>query len=249
MPILQPTQPSSNPPQNSGRGLQRLIARIQALWDDVGGTWCDKDYILSLIAINSEDVESKLESLDLSFDTNVIVLPSVPAGTTDLTAYQSEGEPLENMMLPVALEWRLVGQDDSKWSTVARVDKVMDAGTTAFQGVASWEWRGGIVHITPSGVDVDLRIRDEELPAILDNDSTTYVKGLTNVLAFGVAALIGYTRGGAGSKLAMKWEQMEDDALSVVIDRMVKNEQVIPRRMGGRRSTSNGPKWRIPLGN
>lgn len=235
-------------------GLQTVLSRVQTLWDDQAGTWLDKDYIQGFIAIHSEDVESKLEAMDLSYDTNVIVLSNVAAGTTDLSQYQAEGQPLEEMILPVTLEWRLVGQDDSRWVPVPRTDKVMDAVTTAgvigspsqIQGIASYEWRGGLIYITPSSVPVDIRVRDEELPALLDNDSATYIKGLTNVLAYGVAALIGYSRGGNASKYAALWDAKFDDALEVIIDRMVKSEQTITRRMGGRRSTYNGPQWRIP---
>ena len=229
-----------------------IITRVQALWEDQGETWCDKDYVQTFLGIHSEDVESYLESLDLSYDTDVIVLPAVPAGTTDLSAYQADGQPLANMMLVTALEWRQVGQDDSQWQTIPRVDKVQDAvldisgDPSTAVGIPSYEWRKGIPFISPSSVDCDIRVRCEELPAVLDTDSAVYIKGLTNVLAYGVAAIIAFVRGGPQSKIGMWFQSKADTAMDAVECRMVKDEQAIGRRMAGRRSGMRQTNWRMP---
>lgn len=229
-----------------------VISRVQALWEDQNESWCDKDYVQTFLAIHNEDVESLLESLDLSYDTKVILISAVPAGTSDLSAYQGDGQPLDNMMLPTALEWRLVGQDDSQWQVISRLDKVRDTilGSTGTPsnttGIASYEWRSGIIYITPSSADCDIRVRCETLPAVLDSDSTVYIKGLTNVLSYGVAAIIAFVRGGPSSKIGMWFQSKADDALETVSDRMVKDEQVISRRMGGRRSGMQGMRWKMP---
>lgn len=232
-----------------------VITRVQALHEDQGETWCDKDYVQTFLAIHNEDVETYLESLDLSYDTNVTVLPAVPAGTSDLSAYGLPGGLLQNMMLPTAVEWRLVGQDDTQWNTVPRVDKVEDAQLdvtgmpTSGEGISSYEWRKGIIYITPSSVPCDMRVRSEDLPAVLDSDSATYIKGLTNVLVYGVAAIISFVRGGPASKLGVWFQSKADAAFDTVECRMVKDEQVITRRMGGRRSgPATGGNWKMPMG-
>src|SRR5450432_3928408 len=102
--------------------VQTIVSRVQLLLEDQQQDWASTDYVIQYLAIHNEDVESFLENLDLSFDTDVIVLPAVPAGTTDLSAYQQDGRELDMMMLPVALEWRLVGQDDTQWNPVRRLD-------------------------------------------------------------------------------------------------------------------------------
>ena len=51
-----------------------VISRVQILWEDKTGEQVDKDYVQDFLAIHSEDVESRLETLDLSYDTVVVVL-------------------------------------------------------------------------------------------------------------------------------------------------------------------------------
>lgn len=231
-----------------------IIQKVQVQFDALAEDWCDKDYIINFLEMHNEDVESLLEDLDLSYDTAVIVLPAVAAGTTDLSAFQVTGQPLANMMLPLALEWRLVGETDLQWRPIPQVDKVIDVlvatpgGPSATAGIASYEWRGGIVYISPSSVATDIRIRDEQLPAVLDSDSAVYIKGLSNVLAYGICEHIAMNRGGGVSKQAPWFHQKFEDAFTSVSDRMVKQEQVVPRRMAGRRSRWGGPLWRAPMG-
>lgn len=224
--------------------VPKIVDRVQLCMEAQGEDWCSADYVIQWLAMHNEDIESFLENLDLSLDTDVIVLPAVPAGTLDLSEYQNDGMPLSQMMLPVALEWRLVGQDDTQWEPIPKKDKVLDVMTSP--GVASYEWRRGLVFISPSSVDVDIRIRCEDLPAVLDNDSATYIKGMNNVLAYGVAALICGSRGGPSAANAIYFEGKKETALSDVADRMVKDEQSAVRVMGSSRGRIVGPNWRVP---
>lgn len=224
--------------------VSTVVARVQLLLEDQGQDWASTDYVIQYLGIHNEDVESFLENLDLSYDTDVIVLSAVPAGTTDLSLYQQDGGPLDMMVMATALEWRLVGEDDTKWRPVRRKDKVLDV--QAVMGIASYEWRHGLVFISPSVVDVDIRVRAEDLPAVLDSDSSTYIKGLTNVLVYGVAELICASRGGPAAAVTLYFANKKEAALDNVADRMVKDEQSVPRHMGGRRGRFAGPIWRVP---
>lgn len=224
--------------------VQTIVSRVQMLLEDQEQDWASTDYIIQYLGLHNEDVESLLENLDLSFDTDVIILSGVTAGTSDLSTYQQDGGPLDMMMLPTALEWRNIGEDDTKWRPIGKKDKVLDVQPLV--GIASYEWRHGLVYISPSTVDVDLRIRCEDLPALLDSDSSTYVKGMTNVLAYGVAALVSGSRGGPAAESATYFEGKMESALSNVADRMVKDEQRVERVMGGRRQGGR-PIWRTPI--
>lgn len=234
-----------------------IIKRVQQLFEDQNESWCDKDYVQSWLEMHNEDLESLLENLDLSYDTVVVGPITVTAGTTDLSSFQTETEPLENMIYPIALEWRYPGENDLQWRPIDSVDKVIDTNSSATEqavvsnlsGILSYEWRGGTIYISPSSVDVEVRARIEALPSALNIDNTNYVKGMTNVLAYGVAEMIAGTRGGTGnSKLMILFSAWHQRALDNIADRLVKNEQKIPRRMGGRRSIQPGPLWRLPMG-
>lgn len=228
--------------------LARVIQRVQTLYDDQGETWCDKDYVTGFIAINSEDLEARLAALDLSYEEDYVVLSAVPAGTADLSTYQAEGGALDDMMSITALEWRRVGETDDDWAPVRRVDKVVDtdAPGNPVEGILSYSWKRGLVKISKSSIDLDLRVTAELLPAVLQSDSDNYIKGMTNVLSYWTAELIGQTRGGPISKLADVFARRGLSALDDVLAILTKQEQSIVRRIGGRRSRTRGPNWRIP---
>jgi hypothetical protein len=93
-----------------------IITTVLNCFDDQAQDRFDKDYILSFLTAENKSVENILENLDLSYDTSIYVLSPVPAGTTDLSAWQADGQTLQNMMFPIALEWRLTGQNDTQWN-------------------------------------------------------------------------------------------------------------------------------------
>src|SRR5580692_7855175 len=98
--------------------VQLIITRVQDALEDAGSAWTNADYITSALSIVNDDIEQELQNLGLNFDTQVIILPNVPAGTTDLSAYQADGEPLSGLILPKVIEWRLAGQNQMDWEEV-----------------------------------------------------------------------------------------------------------------------------------
>jgi hypothetical protein len=63
-----------------------------------------------------------------------------------------------------------------------------------------------------------------------------------------VAEKIAQGQGAGSSKLALVFRQWAEDDFDPIKDRLVKEEQTVSRRMGGRRSGSLGPNWRTPTG-
>ncbi len=247
---------SGNSPLSGGSpGISLVVQRVQTEFDALGqDDWCDKDYILNFLSIHHEDVDNVLENLDLSYDTQVIVLPAVAAGTSDLSAFEQSGQPLSSIMYPIKLEWRFVGELDVNWRPIPRRDEVEDVltptpnGPSATAGIASFEWRGGIIYLSPSSVATDIRVRFDALPPVLDVDSGSYERGMTNVLVYGICEHIAMNRGGGVSKLGPWFNDKYEKTFGTILDRLVKNEQTTPRRMAGRRSQQPGPLWRMPMG-
>lgn len=231
--------------------LSLVIQRVQTLFEAVNAKWCDKDYIIGFLAIANEDIELELEALDLSFQEQVVILPAVPIGTTDLSAYQAIGQPLDDMMIPISLEWRTTGDTDvDDWQPIPRVDKVIDTSipSDAVVGISSFEWRAGLIKLSACSAIVDIRVRCQMLPDVFQDDSDTYIKGLTNWLVYQTAIMIAQSRGGGVSKMIPVWSKQLAVTSDNVICTMVKQEQNVVRRFGGRRSQGQNPLWRPPLG-
>lgn len=227
--------------------LTLVISRVQALFEAKGQRWCDKDYIVDFISISNEDIELELMALGLSYEEDDIILPAVPAGTTDLSSYQADGQPLDDMMSPYSLEWKRVGDPITCFANVARVDKVLDVNPNQpIEGIQSYCWKKGVIQISPSSIATDIRVGCQDLPDVFQSDSDTYIKGLTNVLAYDVAALIGHARGGPASKLGDYFATRGAKVKDSVEATFIQQEQLTPRRFAGRRSRCAGPMWRLP---
>jgi len=213
-----------------------IVRRVQVLMEDVAGLWCDADYVLGKLAICNEDLESFLEAIGLTFEDAIVTLLNVPAGTTDLSAYQAEGQPLAQLMSMDKLEWRTVGATDLGWQQVFREDKLDDTVPGGAPSITGYTFRLGLVQITPPSIAVDLRVGFTMLPDALVADSDSYIKGMTNVLVYRTAELIATNRNVAKSTqaafYAAKAMKAEDNVMAI----LVKAEQQTPRRAGGRRT-------------
>ena len=230
-----------------------LVKRVQLELRDLGATWADPDFICQVLSVKNDDLEQELQSLDLNFDEQVVIIPAIPANTTDLSAYVGPGCPLEFMVSPILLEWRLNGEDQEEWEVVPNVQKVVDTDTGTGIPVSpsttpvvssdtveieSWEWRNGIIYISPSQSVVDLRVRFQALPRDITADAPySPIRGVVNILVYFVCWSIALSRGGeASEKEAANFEKQMIRAKDAFIRNQLKPKMGQVQRLGGRRS-------------
>lgn len=225
-----------------------VTSRIQAQLDDPDGSRFDSAYLMRFYDQNYEDMWNEFASLDLDFDDRVIELTGVPANTSDLSAYQLTGQPLQYMIQPVALQWKNPGEEPTMYEgrDIPRVDRVLDqnASSTA-TGIANYEFRNGIIYISPSANALDIRIKFQSAPSALDESTDTIIQGTTNIFVYKVAAQVAARNG--QSELAQQLETDLWKAKSNFEQMMVKQSQVQHRRFGRmNRRAYNGMNWRTP---
>lgn len=216
----------------------------------------DYDYIIKWITIRNTDINNRFQALGLNFDTQVVVLTGVPANTTDLSSYQADGGELASLVTPDSsdgsspIEWRLTGQSDLFWQPVAPVRKVVDTNTATSGDpvasdtsvVASYEWRGGIIYISPCNQAVDLRVRGDFIPSLADNDAASFVRGILNVLVYWTCESISkYGPGGEGGPAHKGFLEDAQSAEADFVCTMAKMQMNNPIRLGGRRTQWPGP--------
>lgn len=244
---------------------QLIVTRVNVFLEEAGAQWATTDDIYAKLSIVTDDVENHLQALDLNFDTQVVTLGNVAKNTTSLKAFQADDQQLAGLVLPKVVEWKPAGAPESEYQEVPLVDKVIDTNTGSGVGnaavaateavVASYEWRAGVVFISPCSVNVDLRIRFQGLPTLLNADSPYQpARGLTNPLAYLTAAMILALRGGKGAlSTADVLEKKGLRALATFETQQVKASNAKGKRLGGRRpGRSGGDQWngnfRGPLG-
>lgn len=228
--------------------VQLIIDRVQDALEDAGSVWTNADYICSALSIVNDDMEQELQMLGLNFDTQVIILPNVPANTTSLSTYQADGQPLSGMIMPKVVEWRIAGQTQQDWDVVDPVDKLIDTDTgTGEQGVAvassdstveSWEWRAGVLQTSPCSQIVDYRIRFQSLPTNLNADQPYQpFRGLVNPLTYAVCEYIEGKRCGKASQNAVGYGKDKIRALGTFRATQVQGQLGKFTRLAGRRSS------------
>lgn len=219
--------------------LDKVFTTIQALLDDPSGVDYDQDYLLPFVNLAWEKIGNRFSGLGLTYEEDVQVLSSVPAGTTNLSDYQAEGGALEAILVPLRIEWKEVGTVDTEYRKVAQATILPDVDATT-EGVRSYEWRKGVIFITPSAIAVDLRVRFKTFSLDFSGGEVTreIIVGARNVLAHKTCEII-MSPGIRNNVPAMQWhrEQYENDA-SEFENLCVKQKNgphLRIRRMSGRR--------------
>jgi hypothetical protein len=233
--------------------VQDIITGIQnELEDNLGSAsidWADPDYIITKLANLGTDIGMRLQVLDLNYQTQEVIIPNVPANTQSLLPYQQAGQPLAEMIVPKSVEYRLVGQNQQEWIFVDDVQKLIDTDTgTGLAGsaidsddptVESYEWRQGVLSISPCETAVDLRIRFSGTVISLNATGQQTVVGLQNIYIYKGCAVICASRNGGPNTLSQWFDSRFEKSCADFEMLSVKSQQNMKFRLGGRRSSCN----------
>lgn len=228
-----------------------VVARCQTLLEDPGGKWADYNYLKGFMNQANEDLNVEMDAYNLKINEQVTVLSSVPAGTSDLSGYMTTGQPLENMLDPVLLEWRNVGDSDAQWRVVPRRNKVIDTTTAA--AVLSWEVRNQNIYFSPSINNVDLRVRYDQIVLDFADPTDAILRGSLNVLAYATCELVAGLRGGlaaSGAPLVSFFEKKLAKAKDNFESLLTKRDQRTRRKFARANNAGGaGLEWSIPIVN
>jgi hypothetical protein len=219
-------------------------------------SYADYDYIINYINIVNTDLNNRFQALGLNYDTQVVEVIGVPANTINLAAYQADGGPLANLVTPDStdgsspVEWRLSGQNDTDWMPVTMSGKVYDtnvagAGQLPVSDAAiveSFEFRAGVIWISPCSQIVDLRVRGDFLPNFAGDDAAQLLAaGSLNVLMYWTCERI--SKYGPGGESGPVHEGFKEDAQKAEDDfvcLLAKSQMGENVRLGGRRTQCFG---------
>ena len=210
--------------------LAEVKSRIRALVDDPDGTYVTDGFLGPLINQKYEEIYNRMLSTGAEFERRVVELSNVAALTSDLSVYNLPGRELELMLQPVLLEWKQAGFDPTSYRTASLVDRVRDV--IQAQTLDDWEFRSGVIYITPTVLDVDIRIRGDFLfaPLTAETDAIAAAKNLGHAVAYGTASRIGTVRGNPA------WTQayaiLQDNAVDDVMQYLARKDQAKVRRVG-----------------
>lgn len=219
------------------------LGRIRTQLDDPDGQRFDDPYIINFCDQCNEDLVIEFAAKGLEYGEQVLEITSVAANTLSLATQQAVNGVLQYMILPISLEWKDAGQDAINYKPVPRVDKIADVQST--DGVVNWEFRSGVVYLTPSTGIVDLRIRFFGMPSTsLANEQSTVNRSMVNVFVYKVAQQIASRNGSEQLAADLKddlWRAQEN-----LEELLTKQDQAVDRRFGRQNPVSSGGNFRIP---
>jgi hypothetical protein len=220
--------------------LGQVKGRVRNLLDDPQGSYLTDDFIIPLINEVYSDANSQLTSTQSQFDIGVVEVPGVQPGTPNLSALQAPGQILGHLAAqPLRIDWKVGGLPPSYYQLVENYGVLPDLQPQ--QGMAGWEFRSGIIWLTPSSIVVDLRVRAEFgfPPLVADSDILQSHARIGYVVAYGTAALIATVRGNAPWQ--QQYETLATEGMDEIMGQLTRAEQGQSRRIG--RQTQNGA-WR-----
>ena len=219
--------------------LAEVKSRVRSLVDDPDGTYATDGFLAPLINQKYEEIYNRMLSTGAEFERRVVELSNIPALTSDLSAYNLPGQELELMLQPLLLEWKQTGLDPTSYRAAALVDHVKDV--VPGQTLDDWEFRSGVIYITPTSIAVDIRIRGDFLfaPLTAETDAIAAAKNLGHAVAYGTASLIGTVRGNPAWMQA--YAILQDNAVDDVMQYLARKDQAKVRRVG-RISRRRGPR-------
>lgn len=224
---------------------QELLTRVQNKFDDEEGTYVDDAYILGFLPDVLSDLLSEVKLSDDAFNEQAVEIPSVAAGTPDLSAYQASQQPLAGLYSPRIVEWKLAGQDASFYRPAeGPLDKIPDISTPGVNDLEAWAWIGQIVRLSAFDVALDLRVTGDFFPQpmVSADDSSPFPASIDALLATMVTLAIAEARG--MDALYAKTEKRMERQLDAVMIAMTKAQQGVPSRRFGRmngRAPVTGP--------
>lgn len=212
--------------------LKDITSRVRFMHDDADGTYVTDDMVAGHAQQQYELLQNAIEaSTNSQFDEQVIELAAVPAGTPNLDAYMAKGQPLENIITPRILEWKMPGIDPTNYrESAGPLDSVRDVAA-GLPSLDSWAWIRRSIKLSKFAIPLDIRLTCTTLfdPLLSPDDIIELERKAVPVLAIQIALAIGKARG--MTTLVTTYAQDLDNAFDDLVIALVKADQPKDRRV------------------
>jgi hypothetical protein len=161
--------------------INDIVKRVGVLMDDPSNSTFTREYLMPFIDQEYDEMDVELERNGMQYIESIAAF-DVPAATTDLSTYLSDGQPLSTMIFPKYVKWKLPSQTDEFYkpsSLVQELDEVNPAN------VGAWQWRNanGSIQITPSNQDVMLKVYFDTISTNIYDPNQSVIRGTAHILA------------------------------------------------------------------
>lgn len=200
--------------------------------DDADGTYVTSDMVAGHAQQQYELLYNAIEAATNSqFNEQVIEIANVAAGTKNLDALMAAGQPLEHLVAPKIIEWKLPGLDATNYREAAGpLDAVRDV-VPGLPSLDSWAWIRRQIQLSNFAIPLDLRITCTTMfDPLTDQDSIIQLdRKAVPALVYMIALSIAEARGMVN--LVQRYTARSEDAFDDLVIQWCKEEQSRTRRV------------------
>jgi hypothetical protein len=223
----------------------QVLKRVQAKVDDQDATYCTEQYLEAFVQETLDWIYNQFRLTGSQFCESVVVVPNVPAGAPNLDDFTKSGQPLNALVTPRMIRWRIPGQDATHWRRAdGPLDYIRDMpqGT---QALDSWAWMKYSIKLSNYAQILDLEISGDFLfDPIKNSDSTLQITAnAARAFTCKLAQEVGKARG--NDKWVTTYGADADEAIDDLRMALVKENQGKTHRVG-RMSRSSNSSTRYP---
>jgi hypothetical protein len=210
--------------------------RAAALLDDPAHRRFSANYLRQHIDQQNEQMLVKLSSLGLQQQEQTAIF-NLGVQISDLTPFFQVGQPLQYLLRPMSIDWKVQGQPDTSYQPSFPVQELADVDPSNL-GCDQYRWAGGTLQVTPSGVAVTLRVHYLALNVSVVDPNQQIVLGIGFLLALMTARFVAAMNNGMGTLI----KQLDTDIKSsrrdvkTLFTQQMQQQNIVPR--GIRMTTS-----------
>lgn len=194
-----------------------------ALLNDANQRMYSDVVLLPFVKKAWKEIENKFIELGVPTVVDWSAAISVPASTTEANITLPS-----NLISPISLQERVVGQDDTQWVDMEEVGELPSRVRTST--ITEWEWRGDTIKILGATQANEVRIRYERvLSSVAAVGDSLPVLGCQTFMSTRTAADAA-ERIGENSERAQKLKQEADGHLEVLVNTKVLELQNLRNR-------------------
>lgn len=171
---------------------------VRSLIEDPNGDYATQEYLQPLLTLEYTDMANEMRLYGPEMDEYVIELPSVPAGTPDLSGYMAENQPLYWLLNPREIEWKLPGTPATSYvDAEGPINKLRDIPIPGIPALDCWSYLHFNIGLSAFSTALDLRLRGEFVfpPLTTNRDVVQLGMNVMPAMAKRIAKLIAIKRG------------------------------------------------------
>lgn len=223
----------------------QIVRRTQVFLEDPSGKRFSPAYLAPWIDQANEDLQLFFQRIGCQMQEQIAIfnVPAAASAPLDLSPYLATGQPLQTLMRPIRIDWKVQGYSDVNYVGSGQVNELDDV-TVGNVGCQQWRWASGSIQLTPSYTPVVLRVYFYAYTAGVYDPNAQVMRGTGQLVALQAGLMVAGVNNGMGQLGPMLAKRLQT-AKQTFSNLLVMQSQRVLRVPRG---TKRGPGVQISAG-